>query len=381
MSIREHPVIEVGMHFNAALGGVDRYFQRLTEGLRTNGLPCTAFAFGSGPGAIPLATWDGRTQASVSLGAINAPLLDRLKAIRTAGKKAPSGGLIASHFSLYAAAMPRLRQQKHVVHFHGPWAGESAREGQSRLAVMAKRWIENRVYRSADRFIVLSSAFRHVLSKDYRIPAEKIRIVPGGVETARFTPSDKGEARRRLGWPEKAPIILCVRRLTQRMGLATLIEAFATLRADHPEARLIIAGKGHLEAELRQKAADAGCSTAVLFTGFLPDAELPFAYAAADFSIVPSESLEGFGLTTLESLGCGTPVLVTPVGGLPETVCELDPSLILAGKDASSLAQGIRRGLAGELPARAACRAYVETRFDWTAIARRVADVYKEALA
>lgn len=381
MMTREHPVFELGMHFDASLGGVDRYFQRLTEGLRTNGLSCTALAFGTAPGTIPLAAWDGRAQSSVSLGEMDAPLLQRLKAIRTAGRKARPGGLVASHFALYGAALPGLRRRRHVVHFHGPWAGESAKEGQSRLAVMAKRWIENHVYRSADRFIVLSSAFRHVLSREYGVPAEKIRVIPGGVETARFTPHNKEEARRRLGWPEKAPIVLCVRRLTNRMGLATLIEAFATLRADHPEARLIIAGRGRLEAELRQTAASAGCAESVLFTGFLPDEELPFAYAAADFSIVPSESLEGFGLTTLESLGCGTPVLVTPVGGLPETVCELDPSLILAGKDAPSLAQGIRQGLAGELPSREACRAYVETRFDWTTIARRVAEVYEEALA
>lgn len=379
--ICEHPVIEVGMHFDAAQGGVDRYFQRLTEGLRTNGQPCTALAFGSAPGTISLEKWDGRTPASVCLGAMSDPLIHRLKAIRTAGQKVRPNELIASHFSLYAAAIPHLQQRRHVVHFHGPWADESAREGQSRVAVMAKRWIETRVYRSADRFIVLSSAFRNVLSKDYRIPAEKISIVPGGVETARFTPRDKGEARRRLGWPEKAPIVLCVRRLTNRMGLASLIEAFATLRLDHREARLIIIGKGRLEGELRQTASRTGCSESVLFTGFLPDDELPFAYAAADFSIVPSESLEGFGLTTLESLGCGTPVLVTPVGGLPETVCELDSSLILAGKDVAALAQGIRRGLAGELPSRAACRDYVESRFDWRTIARRVADVYEEVLA
>jgi glycosyltransferase involved in cell wall biosynthesis len=374
-------VWELGMHFDASLGGVDRYFQRLTEGLRSNGVPCTALAFGASASTVPLAQWDGRAQASVSLGESHAPLMQRWGAIRTAGRRIPAQDVIATHFALYAAALPQLRTRRHVVHFHGPWAGESAREGQSRLVVMAKRWIENRVYGSADRFIVLSSAFRHVLSTDYQIPAEKIRIVPGGVETARFVPRNKQEARRRLGWPEQAPIILCVRRLVHRMGLATLIAAFASLRCDHPGARLIIAGRGPLETELRQKAASEGCEDSVVFTGFVPDEDLPLAYAAADFSIVPSESLEGFGLTTLESLACGTPVLVTPVGGLPETVCELDPALILTGKDAASLAEGIRRGLAGELPSSTACRAHVETRFDWSAIARRVAAVYEEVLA
>lgn len=378
----ENAVHEFGMHFDASMGGVDRYFHGLTQGLRKNGVDCTALAFGRSADAIPLEKWDGRGQMRVSLGDTHMSLLRRMKNIHDAGRKVPAGGLIATHFALYAAALlPRLRKSKHVVHFHGPWATESAREGQALPVVMAKRWIENRVYRSADRFIVLSSAFRHVLSKDYGIPPEKIRIVPGGVETDRFVPGDKLEARRRLRWPEQGPLVLCVRRLVHRMGLFALIEAFATLRLDHPGARLVIVGKGPIEMELRRTAANAGCSDTVIFTGFLPDAELPSAYAAADFSIVPSESLEGFGLTTLESLACGTPVLVTPVGGLPETICDLDPTLVLAGKDVPSLASGIRRGLSGSLPSSSACRTYVESRFDWGTIAKRVAAVYEEVRA
>ncbi len=68
------------------------------------------------------------------------------------------------------------------------------------------------------RLIVLSTAFRDVLSNDYGIPTERICIVPGGVEIQRFRPSDKLAARRQFGWPEDACIILCVRRLVPTNG-------------------------------------------------------------------------------------------------------------------------------------------------------------------
>ncbi len=364
----EGPVIyQFGMHFDAAAGGADRYFNGLLGGLREIGADCTAFAFG------PSVT-------DVSLGDANAPLWHRWRAIRGAGWRAleDRNAVIATHFALYATALlPGLRHKTHVAHFHGPWATESAREGQNQIVVMAKRMMEQNVYRSARRLIVLSSAFRDILIRDYGIPSERIRIVPGGVELDRFRPSDRLAARRQFGWPEKARIILCVRRLVRRMGLANLIEAFTKI--SHPEAILVIAGRGPLEQELRARAAASSLGERILFTGFVPDDDLPKIYAAADFSIVPSEALEGFGLTTLESLACGTPVLVTPVGGLPETVAAFDRSLILSGNDVPAIAAGLERGLSQPLPSATQCREYAVTNFSWPAISRRVLDVYEEA--
>lgn len=366
----DHPAVyQFGMHFDAAAGGADRYFNGLLGGLREIGTNCTAFAFG--PSAA--------SSHDVTLGTVDIPLLQRLRAIRAAGRRAlaDDNAVIATHFALYATALqPTLARRAHVVHFHGPWATESAREGQNKVVVTAKRLVEQSVYQSARRLIVLSTAFRDVLSNDYGIPAERIRIVPGGVETRRFRPSDKLAARRQLGWPEDARIILCVRRLVRRMGLANLIEAFSAV--EHPNAILVIAGRGPIEHELRTQAAASGLGERIRFTGFVPDDDLPKIYAAADFSIVPSEALEGFGLTTLESLACGTPVLVTPVGGLPETVASFDRSLILDGNDVAAISAGLERGLNQPLPSPNQCREYAEANFAWPAIARRVMEIYTE---
>ena len=163
------------------------------------------------------------------------------------------------------------------------------------------------------------------------------------------------------------------------MGLENLIAAFAKISPHYPEAMLIIAGRGPLAADLQAQATALGLGEQIRFAGFVSDTDLPLAYAAADFSIVPSDALEGFGLITLESLACGTPVLVTPIGGLPEAVNGLSPELVLPGCSIDDITTGLKRGLAGGLPSAPECRAYAENNFAWPAIARRVMAVYQEA--
>jgi glycosyltransferase involved in cell wall biosynthesis len=119
----------------------------------------------------------------------------------------------------------------------------------------------------------------------------------------------------------------------------------------------------------------------VRFLGFVTENDLPLAYAAANLSIVPSSALEGFGLISLESLACGTPVLVTPVGGLPDTVRDLSRDLILKGTSSDDITEGLHRRLDGTLPlpSREACREHVLRGFTWDRIATRVCEVYREA--
>jgi len=374
MNRRGLRILELGMHFDPAGGGADRYFAGLLQGLAANGADLTAAAFGE----------PQHEHASLALGSTSLGLGKRLSAIRShIVGELDSHDLLASHFALYAhpllGAIQRQRKA-HVIHFHGPWADESAGEGQSRLAVWAKRFVERRVYASADRLITLSGAFRDILVERYGIAKSKIVVIPGGVDLERFKPTcTRAEARERLRWPADRKIVFCIRRLVRRMGLENLLDAFASIAPEHPEALLVIGGKGLLTEELQSRAAALGIGDQVQFAGFIPDSELPFAYTAADFTIVPSVALEGFGLITLESLACGTPVLVTPVGGLPETVRDLDPSLVLPESSIAALADGLRRGFSDFLPSARTCREYAEANFGWPAIARRVLAVYTEA--
>jgi len=148
-----------------------------------------------------------------------------------------------------------------------------------------------------------------------------------------------------------------------------------------PDARLLIAGDGSRRATLEDDIRSRRLR-GVRLLGRIDDVSLVRLFQAGTCSVIPSRALEGFGLVALESLACGTPPIVTDVGGLPDSVRALDSSLIVASEDAGALAARIVAAAGGALPDRADCRAHAEG-FSWSAsVARHEAlydDVYEEA--
>jgi len=359
--------------------GLDRVYYNLAQSLPNVGVSVQGLVTGSSPPSEmpPNVQTVSPTTAS---------LPQRLLAFRRALQghlQNDSIDLVAAHFALYAASgLDLIAPPPLVVHFHGPWAHESALEGDGTFMVRLKAWLERAVYRRGTRFIVLSSAFRDVLINRYDVPANRIRIVPGGVETNRFdTGRTRTEARRRLDWPTGRPIIIAVRRLVQRVGLDALIDAMSIVRDDVPEALLMIGGKGPLRPALEQQVENASLSSNVRFLGFIPDVDLPLAYRAADVSVMPSVALEGFGLSAVESLAAGTPVLVTDVGGLPDIVRDLSNDLILPRATPAVLADRLTAALTGAmpLPSGMACQTYAQSHYDWSTVAAQTRTVYQEA--
>ena len=372
---------QLGMHFDPSGGGADRCFDNLLKGLEANGRAFTAAAFDGKPAD------DGNIRR-ISLGASRSPIWKRRAALRKFGAEIVSASppkVLASHFSLYAFfLLPFLQGTKHVVHFHGPWADEAAAAGAGKLAVFLKRRIERTVYSRADRMITLSQAFRLLLIENFEVPPENISVVPGSVDMDKFRPtSDRDALRRRLGWPTDRRIIFCVRRLVARMGLAELIESFAKIAARLPDVDLHIGGRGELVRDLRARASRLGLDQRIVFCGFIPEDDLPDHYAASDLSILPSQKLEGFGLAAVEALACGIPVLVTPVGGLPEVVAGLGQNLILDGIDPDAIARGLMRAFAapGYLPSAEECRGFAEKNYSVREMARLSTDVYDEEVS
>lgn len=281
------------------------------------------------------------------------------------------------HFALYS--FPLLNSLPKDVPvtftFHGPWAAESAREGQHSVGTFAKQWLERQVYRRCDRFIVLSKAFGTILHETYGVPWHKIHIIPGGVNTTQFQPTlSRDEARALLGWPCDRRILFTPRRLVRRMGVDQLLTAMVEVKQQVPDVWLAIAGKGPLRQTLEQQANDLGLTDTVSFLGYLPDEQLPIAYQAADLTVVPSQSLEGFGLILLESLASGTPALCTPVGGMPEVLAPLDPNLVTQSPAAQAIAKRLIELLTEEslLPSREVCRTYASENFAWQLISQKV---------
>ncbi|WGM31833.1 glycosyltransferase family 4 protein [Brevundimonas sp. NIBR11] len=285
--------------------------------------------------------------------------------------------VVVSHFALFALPVLDMINRPHVVHFQGPWAAESAVEGQDSLRVRIKRMVETAVYRRAGSAIVLSEAFATILTRDYGVAPERIQVIPGGVDVVRFdVPQTRSQARDHLRWPNDRPILLAVRRLVRRMGLDVLIEAMAAVVRMHPDALLLIAGRGPMAKDLQTLIDERGLGDHVRLLGFVPDDDLPIAYRAADLSVVPTQALEGFGLIAVESLAAGTPAAVTPVGGLPEIVGPLSPDLVFENASAAGIADGILRLLQpGGAPTASACRAHAAG-FDWGVIIQRLAVAY-----
>jgi glycosyltransferase involved in cell wall biosynthesis len=244
---------------------------------------------------------------------------------------------------------------------------------------MLKTGVERAVYRRADACIVLSGAFGRILHDSFGVPWEKITVIPGGVDCSRFAiGATRAECRDRLGWPRDRRIVLSVRRLTHRMGLSHLVAAVGMLRERVPDVLVIIAGGGPLESELQTQIRRAGLENNCRVAGFIADDDLPAVYRAADISVVPSVALEGYGLIVPESLAAGTPALVTPVGGLPESVLGLAPHLVFTEASAPAIARGLGDALSGTVPMPTSeeCRAYARQRNDWPVIVEQVRRVY-----
>jgi glycogen synthase len=368
-------------------GGLDRYFYELLRALPGVDVDCRGLVIGTGRVA---AESSGRVRAFASRGD---SLVKRWFAAReaTARTLAELGQrcLVSAHFSLYAhPGLSRLVSQgrRMVVHFHGPWSAESRQEGSGRFVTWVKHQLECSVYRHAAAFIALSTAFRDLLCLQYGIDPARVHVIPGGVDIRRFESAavtPRGEARLRFGLPADRPIVLSVRRLVSRMGLENLIEAMRRVRAEVPDALCIVVGQGRLREQLIARIAQQNLQSHVRLLGFVPDEQLQYVYRAADLTVMPSLSLEGFGLSAVESLAAGTPVLVTPVGGLPEVVRELDPRLVIPANDSSALARSIIGGLLnpGAFPTSEACTAYARRKFHWPIIARQIRSVYEAALS
>lgn len=358
-------------------GGLERYVYELTHRLASNKDQVELCGVG-----LP----EDETDLPIKMTNLAAPdtsILQRLWRVRNNFKKTriTKPDAVNLHFALYSLPILDLIPADVPItfNFHGPWASESQEEGVDNItALLKKSLVEKRTYQRCDRFIVLSKAFGNILHQKYQIPWEKIHIIPGGVDINHFKPDlSIQEARTKLGWSCKRPTIFTSRRLVHRVGVDKLLTAIAQIKPKIPDIYLAIAGRGPLQTSLHQQVTELGLEDNVKFLGFLPDELLPVAYQAADLSIMPSQSFEGFGLAIVESLACGTPVICTPVGGMPEILEQFSPDLITDSIEVSAIAEKLEQVLSGEItkPSREECREYAVNNFDWDKIAQEVRKV------
>ena len=320
--------------------------------------------------------------------------------------------ILHTHFAYAAVGALQAAEGTvpHVRSFYGPWDAEGFVEDIGLLAKNAtwkkpflhgrallkrhyRREVEADNLRQSHRAVILSEQSRGEVL-EYGYPPENIQKVPGGVNRMRFfadtaNPSARREARTRSGLPEEAfPLLLSVRRLVPRMGLENLIAAMPAVRAAFPKAHLVIGGRGALAEALEAQAHTLGVADAVTFAGFIADDTIVDYYRGADAFVLPTLSLEGFGLVTVEALACGTPVIGTPTGATPEILNNLDARLLTAGTRPDDLAQAIIAfctarqtpgSWAANLSAKQLCD-FVDANYTWKKHADGVEKVYRQVL-
>lgn len=249
--------------------------------------------------------------------------------------------------SLLAA---RGRCERLVYSVHSPFAQElgsgrlSARGRlQKRLTVMAARAIDGFNCRHATTVQCYSDFSASVMAREFgaRVHAKTV-VKPGWVDVDRFKPAEDIRAvRTALGsaWQTEGPVFLTVRRLEHRMGLESLIRAAGILAAQGLKFRLLIGGAGVLEETLRRQVCEEHLENRVQLLGRISEHTLPLCFAAADCFVLPTRALECFGLIILEAFACGTPVIGTPVGAIPELVSKQGEGWLTPGTGCEAIAE------------------------------------------
>jgi glycosyltransferase involved in cell wall biosynthesis len=200
--------------------------------------------------------------------------------------------------------------------------------------------------RSAAHVITGSEYTRADLIDAYDLPPEKVTVTPYAADPI-YRPMDREEAKRAVSqrFGLRGPFVLAVGVLQPRKNLSRLIRAFCRIAKEVPHALALVGKPGWAHESLHRAATASGLRSRLKFTGYVPDADLPFLYNAAELFVYPS-LLEGFGFCALEAMACGTPVVTSSVSSLPEVVG--DAALMIDPTDEEALAVAIHRALTDE---------------------------------
>jgi glycosyltransferase involved in cell wall biosynthesis len=230
----------------------------------------------------------------------------------------------------------------------------------------------------ANAIIADSDSTRQDILRILKLAPENVTAVPLGVSDVFKrvrTPEALEEIRRRYRLPLK--IILCVSELQARKNLTTLIRAYGRLVQQGLEHSLVIAGrKGWMYEELFQAVQSLNLSDRVIFTGYVPEQDLPLLYNVADVFVYPS-LYEGFGLPVLEAMACGIPVVTANVSSMPEITG--DAGVLVDPYDVDSMANAIRRVILDrEFHAELECNELERAKmFSWERTAKETLAVYE----
>jgi starch synthase len=276
-----------------------------------------------------------------------------------------------------------------------PWKREQLRGGYD-LSV----WVEQTALTMADAVIAVSKGTREDVLRVSNVRPERVHVIYNGIDTNLYRPVAATDALERYGVDPSQPIVLFVGRITRQKGIIHLVRAIGLI---DPQAQVVLCAGApdtkEIAAEMEQAVAEAQRQrgNVIWIQEMLPREAIIQFYSHATVFVCPS-IYEPFGIINLEAMACGTPVVASAVGGIPEVVVDGETGLLVPveqqteapfepldpAKFSADLAAAINRLLADpalrERMARAG-RQRVEREFAWPAIARQTADLYARLAA
>jgi starch synthase len=255
-----------------------------------------------------------------------------------------------------------------------PWKADQLGTGYA-----VSSWAERLAVERAERVIAVSAQMRADIIAHFRIDAERVVVIHNGVDADAFARTGRDEALARHG--VRRPYVLFVGRISEQKGIFPLLEAARALPAG---VQLVLCASSPDTPELlrRIEAAVAGRPEIRWINAMLPVPDVVQLYSHAAALVCPS-IYEPFGLINLEAMACGTAVVASRVGGIPEVVVDGETGWLVEPGDPIALGAAVREALAD--PARArrmgeAGRRRVEAHFAWDRIAERTLAVYRDAI-
>lgn len=294
---------------------------------------------------------------------------------------------------LVAAEVKRALGIPFVITFHALGRVRRMHQGKADEFPDARFDVEDRVVAEADQIVAECPQDEEDLIQLYNAEPARITIVPGGFEPAEFFPISKALARVAIGIAPKERIVLHLGRLVPRKGVDNAIRGFARLLRDHRiPARLLIVGGDSDDPDpvltpeigrLQTLAAEEGVAGEVQFVGRRNRDVLKYYYSAADV-FVTTPWYEPFGITAVESMACGTPVIGSNVGGIKFTVRDGETGYLVPPKDPDALAERLAHlykhpKLMGVFRRQAIGR--VNDLFTWQKVATAMAALYEEVVS
>jgi D-inositol-3-phosphate glycosyltransferase len=282
--------------------------------------------------------------------------------------------------------------------FHATGVTKLREQGAADTSPAERIEVEKAVVRAVDRLIAQCPAERDELLTDYGARADQIALIPSAVDTERFRPVDKRAARQMLEIDPTAEMIVYVGRIVPRKDVRNAIQALARLKARRLAAgtatmpTLFIIGGETEEPDpvatpeigvLRSLATDLGVLDLVRFAGCRQPDQLHLWYSAADVAVT-TPWYEPFGLTPLEAMACGVPVIGSRVGGIAFTIADGETGYLVPPRDPEALCarlEDILRDPARRRRMGRAGRARVLGSFTWQQVAMRTAALYDDLLS